>query len=335
MEKYFCVFAKKAPMGSKHMVVGVKQVKQEGSEEWDESMPLPGGIIEGFAESEFNELFLPAKTKSRIELTVGKVEPENGSCVDQGGVRMIKLWAFIVPERYSKLHRTRFTIRATSNDRHIAVLGDMASNQCVELQEMSRKVVNVEFIGFNRIPVEYEWKIKVDTYLPDKRSTVVSKASRPLQVGPWPGFLKQLLLGLLGKSLNTGKEGTQQNSSASFQNQLVQGISFICIFSVAKGTEADLAGLAQLHFKANETGYLLVISRLEGKSLMPSDVCSEGLISCHEDGEIKELLLFAVDEMDGIHLHIMTWPNQTPVLASRTNGVGMTLRPPNGYFTTP
>lgn len=40
--------------------------------------------------------------------------------------------------------------------------------------EMSRKMVNVESRGFNKTGVKYDWKIKVDTYLPDQRCSVVS-----------------------------------------------------------------------------------------------------------------------------------------------------------------
>ncbi|KAF1001943.1 hypothetical protein AG4045_014018 [Apium graveolens] len=39
---------------------------------------------------------------------------------------------------------------------------------------MSRRVVNVKPIGFNQKGVKYDWKTKVGTYLPDRRSTVVS-----------------------------------------------------------------------------------------------------------------------------------------------------------------
>lgn len=39
---------------------------------------------------------------------------------------------------------------------------------------MSRRIVNVAFRGFNRKEVKYDWKRKVDTYLPDQASTVVA-----------------------------------------------------------------------------------------------------------------------------------------------------------------
>lgn len=40
--------------------------------------------------------------------------------------------------------------------------------------EMSRRVVNVDPIGFNQKGVKYDWKLKVGTYLPDQKATVVS-----------------------------------------------------------------------------------------------------------------------------------------------------------------
>lgn len=44
----------------------------------------------------------------------------------------------------------------------------------VFVADMSRRVVNAEGRGFNRKAVKYDWKMKLGTYLPDNRSTVVS-----------------------------------------------------------------------------------------------------------------------------------------------------------------
>lgn len=82
------------------------------------------------------------------------------------------------------------------------------------------------------------------------------------------------------------------------------------MYSVTSGTAAGRAGLGQLFEQANRTGHLLVISRLEGKSLMPSTVSSEGLIYCCDNAEIKETLSFAMERMDSVQLHFMSWPNQ-------------------------
>lgn len=40
--------------------------------------------------------------------------------------------------------------------------------------EMSRRVVNLDFKGFHRKGIKYDWKQKVGSCLPDRRSTVVS-----------------------------------------------------------------------------------------------------------------------------------------------------------------
>jgi hypothetical protein len=39
---------------------------------------------------------------------------------------------------------------------------------------MSRKVVNMDSWAFSKRGVKYDWKMKVDNYLPDQRSSVVS-----------------------------------------------------------------------------------------------------------------------------------------------------------------
>jgi hypothetical protein len=56
--------------------VGVKQVKQESSEEWDESMPLPGDVIEGIAKDDSEELFVPATAKSELRSQLGKIKQQ-------------------------------------------------------------------------------------------------------------------------------------------------------------------------------------------------------------------------------------------------------------------
>ncbi|KAI6682161.1 hypothetical protein NL676_036042 [Syzygium grande] len=48
---------------------------------------------------------------------------------------------------------------------------------------------------------------------------------------------------------------------------------FICIFSVTKGSSADLSRLGRFREEANAAGHQLAVSRLEGKSLMPSNAC--------------------------------------------------------------
>ena len=63
-------------MGSVHTVVGIKQVRQEASQEWKETMPLPGDIIEGFAlENKYddNHLLIPINGRSEFSSQLGKI----------------------------------------------------------------------------------------------------------------------------------------------------------------------------------------------------------------------------------------------------------------------
>lgn len=120
-------------------LVCVKQVKQEASEEWDESMPLPGDIIEGvyYSESRDNigdELFVPTKAKAELTSLLAKFSNVEVICVKvRRGDSTLKLRTGIVAERLSMLHK-KYTIKAATDDRHVAVLGDLTSDQCTELQ---------------------------------------------------------------------------------------------------------------------------------------------------------------------------------------------------------
>ncbi|KAL6295975.1 hypothetical protein ACE6H2_004117 [Prunus campanulata] len=166
-------------MASAHTLVCVKQVKQEVPEEWDESMPLPGDIIEGFYNSESidtiaDEFFVPTKAKSELTSQLAKFSHVEVIWVKvRRGESTLKLQTRVVAERLSMLQR-RYTIRAATDDRHVAILGDLTSDQCYELQELSRSLVNVEYRGYNKRGVKYDWKMKVGSYLPDQRCTIVS-----------------------------------------------------------------------------------------------------------------------------------------------------------------
>ncbi|PON71742.1 PDZ domain containing protein [Parasponia andersonii] len=374
-------------------VVCVKQVKQDQlPEEWDESMPLPGDIIEGFAETDDSEeeMFVQAKSKSELSSQLGKImqQVELIWVKVRRGENVVKLQTRIVQHKCSMLHR-RFTIKAAKDDRHVAVLGDLTLEQCTKLQEMSRTVVNSNCREFNKRGVKYEWKVKVDKYLPDHRCTVVSSILfMPLQgersvpatttrCMAWftaaissgvplvfvNAQTEQIILNSeKEKSTNVERKetiwGWQQNQTTSIQ--ILQGTrlwflpgvvevslqlipkhgeerfgmdikrteeGFICVFSIIKGSAADRAGLRSLYQEACESGQLLVISRLEGKSVMPSNVCAAGLIHCCDHNEIRDTLTSAIDLMEKIQLHIMAWPNQTRPYSQAS--AAETLRPPS------
>ncbi|XP_044472204.1 uncharacterized protein LOC123200887 [Mangifera indica] len=384
MGKYCSVFREKK-MGSLQTLVCVKQVKQEKSEEWDESMPLPGDIIEGFDDND--ESFVPVKAKSELSAQLGKIS----HLVDvilvkvRRGDNILKLPVRVVLDRNSILQK-RYTITAELDERHVAVLGDLTLEQCTELQEISRKVVSLDYRGFSKRSVKYDWKMKTGTYLPDQRCTVVSSILfSPLQtehnteatiVRCMAWFSAAVSSGvplvfvniqteqiLTSEKINTtGKEiickGKQQNNTTTLQ--IVQGIrlwflpgvsevllemfpepgearfgmdikrteeGFICVYSVAKGSAADRAGLRHLYEEANATRHLLVISRLEGKSIMPASASSDGLLHCCDHNEIRDTLTNAIYRMDGIHVHIMAWPSRTGAEAARTIDAAALLPP--------
>ncbi|XVF48730.1 hypothetical protein PTKIN_Ptkin03bG0213000 [Pterospermum kingtungense] len=383
-------FSRKKDMGSAQTLVCVKRVKQDEPEDWDETMPLPGDIIEGFAENDDDKSFLPAKARSELSSQLGKI----GQKVETIWVKVRrgdgthKLRVRVVAEKSSMLLR-KYTIKAAKDDRHVAVLGDLTLEECTTLQEMSRRMVHVDFRGFNRKEVKYDWKRKVGTYLPDQGSTVISSIlflpfqdeyyidatisrclawfTATVSSGAPLVFVniqtEQIVTS--EKTNPTGKEisrGKQQNHTTTVE--LVQGIrlwflpgvdevllemipepgearfgmdikrtdeGFIYVYKVTKGSAADRAGLQQLLEEANANKHLLVISRLEGKSVMPTSVSSAGLIHCCHQNEIRNTLTSAIYQMDIIQLHIMAWPNQTRPDTRKAIGAA-TLQPPNGYY---
>lgn len=113
---------------------------------------------------------------------------------------------------------------------------------------------------------------------------------------------------------------------------ILQG--FICIFSVTNGSAADRAGLRQVCEQATSSGHLVVMVRLEGKSLLPSSVSSLGLLHCCDHTEVKETLATAIDQMDRIQLYIMAWPGlRDDSHHPSTQSVGLVaLRPPENSF---
>ena len=63
---------------SDQRLVCVKQVKQEAANEWDESMPLPGDIMEGFADNydaANDDNFEAVKAKTELSSLIAKINP--------------------------------------------------------------------------------------------------------------------------------------------------------------------------------------------------------------------------------------------------------------------
>ena len=122
-------------MGSDQRVVCVKKVKQKAAEEWDESMPLPGDIIEGIAEGAAANTFIPAKARSVLSSQLGSFSRQTEVIwlKVRRGDSVLKLQACVVKKGCSKLQR-RFTIRAASDERHVVGLADLTYEQCTALQ---------------------------------------------------------------------------------------------------------------------------------------------------------------------------------------------------------
>lgn len=119
-------------------LVCVKQVKQEVVEEWDESMPLPGDIIEGLSEYDADDddpTFVPVKTISEFSYQLGKMNSRVDSIFIKvrRGDSSLKLHTRIVQQKGYILRR-KYTIQAATDHRHVAELADLTLQQCTELQ---------------------------------------------------------------------------------------------------------------------------------------------------------------------------------------------------------
>ncbi|CAJ2643786.1 unnamed protein product [Trifolium pratense] len=163
---------------SDQTLVCVKQVKQEVTNEWDETMPLPGDIIEGFSihdVDDVDESFLPVKTSSEFSSQLGKINPSVDSIwiKVRRGDSLLKLKTCVVQQKGYVLRR-KYTVQATTDHRHIVDLADLTLKQCIELQVMTRRVVHMQDKGFHKDAIKYDWKMKVGTYLPHQSSSVVS-----------------------------------------------------------------------------------------------------------------------------------------------------------------
>ncbi|KAL2346583.1 hypothetical protein Fmac_000583 [Flemingia macrophylla] len=349
-------------------LVCVKQVRQEVEDEWDEGMPLPGDIIEGFSEHGADDSFLPVKATSELSSQLGKINQrlELIWIKVRRGDSLVKLQARIVQQKGFILQR-KYTVQAATDHRHVADLGDLTLEQCNELQEMSRRVKK-QGREFRRTGMNYDWKMKVGTYMPDQYCSVISSIlfmplsseycihTTTARCMAW--FSAAISSGIPLVFVNIQTELIPSTEETRFwkretatckQNkingtQIMHGVrlwflpglaeislvliprpgevlfgmeikrteeGFVCIYSVMRGSPADRAGMRELYEESSANGFLLVISRLQCKSIMPMNACSAGLVHCCEQSEIKEILSSAIEQYETIQLHVMAWPNQT------------------------
>ncbi|XP_031382874.1 uncharacterized protein LOC116197019 [Punica granatum] len=152
-------------MGGGKMVLCVKRVKQELPEERDDTMPLPGDIIEGLACEEDDDLagesFIPAQGRSEFTSQLGKIASQWKSEVIwvkmRRGENVVKIKARVVPEKGGMLQR-KFTIQAATDDRHVAILRDLNLKECTELQGKSFQSTLKDFTISEQESGECGWR---------------------------------------------------------------------------------------------------------------------------------------------------------------------------------
>ncbi|KAK8544613.1 hypothetical protein V6N13_045696 [Hibiscus sabdariffa] len=328
-------------MGRAQTVVCVKRVKQEEQEEWDESMPLPGDIIQGCAENDGNddELFTPAKGKSELSSQLGKMKVETIWVKVRRGDAILKLRVRVVADKSSMLQK-RYTIRAARDDRHVAVLGDLTLEECLTLQgeyymeaTVSRCMAWFSASVSSGAPLVFV-NIQTEQIVPSERTNPTAKetclgkqqnTATPVELVQ--GIRLWFLPGVEEVSLELIPEPEETRFGIEIKRT---DEGFIYVFSVTKDSAADRAGLQQLLEQADAKKHLLVISRLEGKSVTPSSVDSDGFIHCCDHNEIQDTLISAIEGMDIIQLHIMAWPNQTRPENSQAVAA-VSLWPINGH----
>ncbi|KAG4394362.1 hypothetical protein JHK82_054943 [Glycine max] len=103
---------------------------------------------------------------------------------------------------------------------------------------------------------------------------------------------------------------------------------FVYIYSVMRGSPADRAGVREMYEELSANEFLLVISRLQCKSIMPMNVCSASLVHCCDQSEMKDILTSAIDQYEMIQVHVMAWSNQTrPSPIPDVGGLAALLHP--------
>ncbi|KAF7817359.1 pentatricopeptide repeat-containing protein [Senna tora] len=299
-------------------------------------MKAPGDIIEGIGEDDRDCSFVSVKTRSEFSAHLGKINQkvELIWLKVRRGNKTLKLRARIVQQKNSILQR-KYTIQAATDPRHIADIGDLTLEQCTELQEMSKKYVDVKSKELRRSCIKYDWKMKVEKHLPDQCCSVVSSVlfmplegehcvhtttgrcmawfSAAVSSGVPLVFVNiqtEQILHSEKTNVWTRETGRSKQQNHNTTNQRMQGIrlwylpgvaemsieliprrkevcfgmeikrteeGFLCINSVMEGSAAERAGVRQVCEEATESGFLLVMSRLDGKSVMPSTVCSAAM----------------------------------------------------------
>ncbi|KAM7258988.1 hypothetical protein ACFE04_014729 [Oxalis oulophora] len=146
----------------------------------------------------------------------------------------------------------------------------------------------------------YDWKTKMQTHLPDEGSTVVSSILfEPLQVEQDIENVTARCMTWFSAAVSSGVPLVFVNIRNQIWNghQIYlklpsTGQGFLYVHSVTERTAADRAGLGHLQTEARAIGHVLVIYRLEVKSMMmPSKVDSGGHIHCPGHNEIKQRVL--------------------------------------------
>nr|GLL46991.1 uncharacterized protein LOC109150384 [Ipomoea trifida] len=202
---------------------------------------------------------------------------------------------------------------------------------------MSRRVVNMESArGFNQMPLQYDWRLKVRTYLPDSRSTVISSILfMPLpgegRIEPtiirtmaWfsaavSGGIPIVFVSIQTEQINPleGRNATRkQNSFSVFQ--FVQGVRLWFLHGVAEVPIELIPEPGEPRFgldirRTEENRALagdFAVRRQEPDAINSELRASEGRIYCCDNAEIKETLSSAMDRMDAVQLQFMSWPNQ-------------------------